>query len=161
MYSEGSEHVKTENVQLPLYHNPPPSYNFSNPMAANSTETVPASAVAPSHYTYVQQPAGHNIVCVQQPQSVISHLVHVPPPEASGINDYMIWSIFNVFCCGLLLGIIGVLLSSQVQHRKMHGDIEGARSLSTGTAIWNAFTSLAGIGVIIGICVYLSNIGYF
>ena len=128
-------------------------------MAVNSTEIVLAPPVARSYYTNVQRPAGRNTVCVQQPQSVILHHPHVSPSETSNIKDYLVWSIFNVVCCGLLFGIIGVLLSFQVRHYKMHGNIDDARRLSTSTAIWNAFTSSVGIGVIIAIVVYLVNNG--
>ena len=157
MYTEGSEHVKTDNVQAPLSDSSPPGYSCSNPMAVNSKETVPAPPVAPSHDTDVQRLAGPNTLIFQQPESVILHHPHVSPSETSNIKDYLLWSIFNVVCCGLLFGIIGVLLSFQVRLYKMHGNIDDARRLSTGTAIWNAFTSLVGIGVIIAIVVYLVN----
>ena len=159
MYTEGSEHVKTDNVQAPLSDSPPPGYSPSNPLAVNSKETVPAAAVAPSHDTDVQQPAGSNTVIFQQPESVILHHPHGSPSEASNIKDYLVWSIFNVVCCGVLFGIIGVVLSFLVGHYKMHGNIDSARRLSTGTAIWNAFTSLVGIGVIIAIGVIIVSSG--
>lgn len=141
--------------QPPPYYKPPPSYGFSNPMAFRPSIQTTGM---PTGTTFVQSPNNSNVVYLQ-PQVIGTATVLGPPPTTAHINDYMAWSIFNILCCGLLFGMIGALLSSQVQQRKMAGDVAGAQSLSTATAAWNAFTTLAGIGIIVGVIVYLNSYG--
>ncbi|CAF2089620.1 unnamed protein product [Rotaria magnacalcarata] len=157
MHTENNNYNTTDASQPPPYHKPPPSYGFSN---AAGFQSYDQSIPPPISSISVQSLSNPNVVYVQ-PQRMSAITVYGLPSGTAHINDYMAWSIFNIFCCGLVFGLIGAMLSSQVQQRKMAGDAVGAQSLSTATAIWNAFTTLAGIGIIIGICIYASNIGYF
>ena len=137
-------------IQPTPYEKPPPGYAFTNPMVMQSPSQMP---MRPMTYTGGQYPTGSNFVYAQPRVYAPGALYSMPPPAAADINDYMGWSIFNVLCCGLVFGIIAVMMSSQVQQRKRDGDLLGAKSLSTSTAIWNGISTLAGIGIIITVLV--------
>lgn len=138
------------NAQSTPYEKPPPSYGFTNPMVMQSPSQMP---MRPMTYTSGQYPPGSNFVYAQPGVYAPGPIYSMPPPAAADINDYMGWSIFNVLCCGLLFGIIAVMMSSQVQQRKRDGDLVGAKSLSKSTAIWNGISTLIGIGIIIAVVV--------
>ena len=146
-----------ETINPPPYQNPPPNYGFTNPMVFQyHQQGIPVNTASPyTHYF-----PGSNVV-LEQPRFIATNLTYMESPEAASINDYMPWSIFNILCCGLALGIVAVFMSFEVKQRKMRGDIQGARSLSKGTAFWNLFTTIVGIAIIIGVCIYLSSNDYF
>ncbi|CAF1157624.1 unnamed protein product [Rotaria sordida] len=128
--------------------NLPPRYDMINP-------TVPTleNQPFPSNHIYGQQAIPMQGVPTQ-PISVL-HNVFIITNPAINIKDYMGWSIFNLLFGVILFGLVGVLLSNKVRDRKRNGDIDGARNLSKWTAIWNTFSTLAGIGATIGIIIYV------
>ena len=116
---------------------------------------------APAGYATNQQPYttyGANPNYPMAPQSVVfaQPMIYVQPmdPAVHRIHEYLPWSIINLFCGGLFLGIIAIALSMQTRSRKRANDAESARKWSIATLIWNIFSSLAGIGLIIFLIVW-------
>jgi hypothetical protein len=79
------------------------------------------------------------------------------PNQAANVNDYMAWSVFNCICCCWPMGIVALILSAVISGKKNEGNVEGAKKLSTGTAIWNGFTTVLGIGLNIFIIIYYTQ----
>ncbi|CAF3427519.1 unnamed protein product [Rotaria socialis] len=131
MHTENNGYNTTEASEPPVYHKPPPSYGFSNTAVF---QPYGQSLPPPISSVSVQCAVNPNTIYMQ-PQPMSAFAVYGLPSGTAHINDYMAWSIFNIFCCGLVFGLIGAMLSSQVQQRKMAGDAAGAQSLSTVTAI--------------------------
>jgi hypothetical protein len=44
-------------------------------------------------------------------------------PEINNIENYMVWSVLNIFCCCLCLGLIACYYSSETKNLKVRGDI--------------------------------------
>ena len=89
----------------------------------------------------------------EQPQSMANNTI-LASDQAANIKDYMIWSCVNFWCFCWPFGIIALTLSSMVSQMKKGADVEGARCLSKSTAIWNAITTVTGIGLISAIIYY-------
>ena len=64
------------------------------------------------------------------------------PVQSAIIQDYLAWSIVNIFMGGLLLGIVAIFLSLQTRKRKEKGDLFGARQMSKITLLFNIGTTL-------------------
>ena len=125
---------------------PPPPYE--------ALSSSPKQATQPMPY---QQTYGTNTIHVQ-PHAYNYVVAHSYGAEASTINDYMCWSVFNTVCCCLPFGIVSIILSSQVRDRKATGDLSGARKLSSNAARWNIFTTLVGIVITIVVSIYIANL---
>jgi heme/copper-type cytochrome/quinol oxidase subunit 2 len=80
-------------------------------------------------------------------------MIQARQPNAEDIRDCMPWSLINILLGGVLLGIIGVLLSYETQNRKNEGDVQSAKKWSRITLIFNVFTDLVFIGITIAVVV--------
>ncbi|XP_025953087.1 trafficking regulator of GLUT4 1-like [Dromaius novaehollandiae] len=74
-------------------------------------------------------------------------------PSAVHVPTYKWWSIFNILCCCLPLGLIALYYSGQVEGRLRHQDIDGARAASHTAKILNCLALLLGL-VAIGVMIY-------
>jgi hypothetical protein len=100
----------------------------------------------PSHQVLVTQ--------MQVPYQGVIITGNFMPPQTAHINDYMVWSIVNVFLGGFLLGIIAVLLSAQTRKRKMDGDVVGARTMSKLTLTCNVLITIIFFGLTAFLVIY-------
>lgn len=79
----------------------------------------------------IKMPSDNNKSQYQpQPQPWIITAI---PEEINGVkrpNNYMVWNIVMLFCCCLPAAVVGLIFSSQVNRKWMHGDIEGALKAS-------------------------------
>lgn len=114
----------------------------------------PPQQTVPNYGTY--QPAGAqfntanntNVVVVGQPQSAPTVTLVQRKPE-----NYIILSIFTLFCCCWLFGIVALIHAMQVDSAYEGGDIIGARAASRSAKTWNivgiVFGSISIVMVII------------
>ncbi len=106
---------------------PPPSYSQINP------QTTPAPH---------QNPTGpHFNSPMNDP--------HLMGANTMNISDYLVWSIFNTFCCLWPLGLVATVISLITKRKKKNGDFQGARCTSKWAAVMNILASLGGIILII------------
>ncbi|XP_009678750.1 interferon-induced transmembrane protein 3-like [Struthio camelus] len=71
--------------------------------------------------------------------------------EALGVESvpsYKWWSIFNILCCCLPLGLVALYYSGQVEERLSRRDVDGARAASNTAKIINCVALLLGLVVI-------------
>lgn len=138
----------------PMQAGPPPSYQTPAP----PPYAIPPPPGQPQVYPSVQSPMYQTppvfVTHMQMPYQGVVVTGSFMPPQTVHINDYMIWSIINVFLGGCLLGMIAVLLSSQTRKRKMSGDVAGATSMSKMTLICNILITLIFFGLTAFIIVY-------
>ncbi|NXG44672.1 IFM5 protein, partial [Psilopogon haemacephalus] len=71
------------------------------------------------------------------------------PPAAPGSpapRDHLLWSIFNTiymnFCC---LGFVALAFSVKARDRKVAGDVEAARQLSSKARCYNALATAGSV----------------
>ena len=74
-----------------------------------------------------------------------------PIPE---VESYKTWSIFNVFCCFLILGLVACAFSDMTKQATLRGDIQGALSASKKARVINIIATLVGMISIIVIMLY-------
>ncbi|NXW58243.1 IFM5 protein, partial [Eurystomus gularis] len=71
-----------------------------------------------------------------------STTIRVSPPP----RDHLIWSIFNTiymnFCC---LGFVALAFSVKARDRKVAGDVEAARRLSSKARCYNALATAGSV----------------
>ncbi|CAF1376413.1 unnamed protein product [Adineta ricciae] len=77
--------------------------------------------------------------------------------EMASVNDYLAWSIFNCLCCLWPLGVVTIILSCVISEKKKTGDYQTVKRMSTATAILNAISTLAGIGLNIFVIIYYTK----
>lgn len=65
-------------------------------------------------------------------------------PQAEYVPNHLVWAILaTVFCC-LPLGIVSIVYATQVDGRRMAGDIAGARELSNKAKTWAIWAAISG-----------------
>ncbi|NXF89604.1 IFM5 protein, partial [Eubucco bourcierii] len=68
------------------------------------------------------------------------------PPGSPLPRDHLIWSIFNTiymnFCC---LGFVALAFSVKARDRKVAGDVEAARQLSSKARCYNALATAGSV----------------
>ena len=97
-----------------------------------------ASSFGPSGYkTY------SNTV-VDQVQSSQTPLTIVDPPTTPNIRSYLLWSIFNLICCGILAGIVSTVLSLRVMSLSDRRFYKEAQRLSDRVMVINVVISIFG-----------------
>lgn len=128
----------------PLPPPPPPPYAVLPPM--QQSIYVPPPQAAPVLLTHVQVPYQGVVIAG-----------NFLPSQTAHINDYMIWSIINVFLGGIFLGLIVLLLSSQTRKRKIEGDVAGATSMSKITLACNIIITLLFCALTAFIIIYYTT----
>ena len=151
--TEKSLEASLPSVSADVDHfSPPPSYDFSQP-------------------TFIALPAGPSSAngnLVYETHAVPVQLVQIQTfgmlpnaslvsVEVSDIRDHMCWSLLNICMGGILLGLIGVIMSFIVRRRKENGDLPGAKSAAYWTAAWNSFATVAGISLNVAAAIFLIN----
>jgi hypothetical protein len=66
-------------------------------------------------------------------------------PDISYINDYLPWSIANLFFGWGVFGIIPLIFSIICRNKKNINDLNGADNMSTLALIFNIFITIGGI----------------
>lgn len=133
------------------HYAPPPSYDFSQPTFI----ALPAGPSSNGNLIYEAHAVPVQLVQIQTIGMIPNaSLVSV---EVSDIRDHMCWSLLNICMGGLLLGLIGVVLSFIVRKRKEDGDLPGAKSVAYWTVAWNTFATLTGISLNIVAAIFLIN----
>ncbi len=151
-----------QSVSPPLYSMPPPAPPSSlYPMPTPGPPAYPMQAQPPPPYaiSHPGQPSmypSHQVLVTQMqvPYQGVIITGNFMPPQTAHINDYMVWSIVNVFLGGFLLGIIAVLLSAQTRKRKMDGDVVGARTMSKLTLTCNVLITIIFFGLTAFLVIY-------
>lgn len=152
-----------------IYHIPSTQPNMNNPGEGKSDINYVPAPQPPTSYP-MQPPPPYAAPPPQQPMYPSHPMVIAPMqipyqgvivinnnfmhPEISRIRDYLVWSIINVFVGGFILGIIAVLLSIQTRNRKLIGDIQGARSMSKVTLIFNILITIVSFCLTAFLIVY-------
>ncbi|XP_069460945.1 interferon-induced transmembrane protein 1-like [Ambystoma mexicanum] len=134
--------------------NPPPMEGPGFPSSTHGTApphgppmqppNVPVSSQYPPGYPQhtIGFMQGQNMVVTSRP-TVIMGPVHVYEP------DYLCFSVFNMLCCCLCIGIAALVFSVKTREANQRGDINEAR-IHSSTARTLNFVSL-GIGIAITI----------
>jgi hypothetical protein len=66
-------------------------------------------------------------------------------PDLSHINDYLPWSIVNLFLGWGFFGVIPLVFSIVCRTNKSNNDLNGAQSMSTLALVFNILVTLIGI----------------
>jgi hypothetical protein len=119
-----------------VIHEPPPSYAQVNTQGLQNP------------YQYQTEPSvkhqnGQPIPVILETRG-IAGVIGVTE-KAIHVNDYTAWSIFNIFCCGLIFGACALSVSYTTKKRKLMGDIQGAREASRCAAGLNVVATISGI----------------
>ncbi|TFK06361.1 GSK-3-binding protein FRAT2 [Platysternon megacephalum] len=64
------------------------------------------------------------------------------------VPSYKYWSIFNILCCCLPLGLVAVFYSGQVEECLARRDIAGAKAASNTARTINILAVVIGLGCI-------------
>ncbi|XP_019364948.1 PREDICTED: dispanin subfamily A member 2b-like [Gavialis gangeticus] len=75
------------------------------------------------------------------------------PLEPEPVRSYKWWSVFNILCCCLPLGLVAVYYSGQVEERLARRDITGAKRASDTAKTINIIALLIGL-VCIGLIIF-------
>lgn len=76
--------------------------------------------------------------------------------DISQINDYLIWSIVNLFFGYGLFGIIPLIFSIICRNNKQNNNITGAQHMSTLALAFNIMITIAGAILWIMLFIYIS-----
>lgn len=77
------------------------------------------------------------------------------PAASTGINEYMVWSIINLFVGAIILGIPAVILSRLTRKFKREDNMKLSKILSITTLVYNIFVSfIALVGLVFLITYY-------
>jgi hypothetical protein len=74
-------------------------------------------------------------------------LVIVDPPVEPHVKSYTTWSIFNIFCCCFVGGIVTTFLACRVRDLNDNGNFKAALKLSGKVLLANMI--ITGIGALI------------
>ncbi|XP_024065424.1 synapse differentiation-inducing gene protein 1-like [Terrapene carolina triunguis] len=69
-------------------------------------------------------------------------------PDLDSVPSYKYWSIFNILCCCLPLGLVAVFYSGQVEECLARRDIAGAKTASDTARAINILAVVIGLGCI-------------
>lgn len=117
------------NLYYPSQHYPPPSYY--PPAYPNPTYQNP---------TYPNQSSRTRNV----------------NPEIKKVNDWLCWSVLNIFLGGLLFGILPIVFSLICRSKKRKNDLEGARKMSNLALASNIVSSVLGIAATVCVIIYFA-----
>ncbi|XP_064406293.1 uncharacterized protein LOC135351254 [Halichondria panicea] len=147
-----------ETDKQPLIEAEPP-----RPILAPEVHPQPRSLAPPGPQQYPPQygqgPFGNinarqtntTVVVSQQPTSVV-YQQDVPAWVGSDLIIY--FSIFTMLCCGLLPGIVALMLAWEARSKKEIGQIEEAKSWSLAAIVCNVLAALLGVAAIVSVSVY-------
>lgn len=85
---------------------------------------------------------------------------HVPPLQASSeyVPNHLVWAIVTTLFCCLPLGIVSIVFSSQVDGKRIAGDLAGAREASRKAKSWAIWSAVAGPALIVLWIVFMGGI---
>lgn len=63
--------------------------------------------------------------------------------NAERVPNHLVWAILSTLFCCLPLGIVSIVYASQVDGRRLSGDIAGARELSKKAGAWSAYAAIS------------------
>jgi heme/copper-type cytochrome/quinol oxidase subunit 2 len=91
---------------------------------------------------------------INQPQpvaimSIGANINHPMTQQIVYVSEYTGWSIFNILCCCLILGILAFVKSRETRNKKRFGDLQGALQASKSAKILNICATVIGIIIII------------
>lgn len=69
----------------------------------------------------------------------------VPIPDLTNINDYLPWSIVNLFFGFGLFALMPLIFSIICRHHKSNNYISGAQTMSTLSLVFNILITIGGI----------------
>ncbi|XP_064406296.1 uncharacterized protein LOC135351257 [Halichondria panicea] len=148
-----------ETEKQPLIGAVPP-----RPMLAPEVHPQPRSPASQQYPPqYGQGPFGNinarqtntTVVVSQQPTSVV-YQQDVPAWVGSDLIIY--FSIFTMLCCGLLPGIVALMLAWEARSKKDIGRIEEAKSWSLAAILCNILATLLGVAAIVTVSVYYGTL---
>lgn len=123
-----------------LSYKPPPPYIVAAPPMATHFTNQPVGQVQ-----FIQQPM------FQQPQPI--QLIQVQPmyrpphivPDVTGIRDYLVWSIINIFLGWIIIGFLPLIFSLICRSHKRVHNVDSARTMGTLALVFNILITLGGI----------------
>ncbi|XP_077113524.1 interferon-induced transmembrane protein 2-like [Ranitomeya variabilis] len=127
---------------------PPPPYAQGVAAPAYQEPYYPKQYAAVPQQPMVYQPAQHVVTVGTTPPVVGA-------PLQLTYSDYMVWSIVNIFCCCLPLGVAALIYSCKTQDAITRNDLYSARSHSSMARGLNIASMIFGIFVYIFIIVYM------
>jgi hypothetical protein len=74
------------------------------------------------------------------------------------IPNHLVWSILATLFCCLPLGIVSIVYASQVDGRRLAGDIAGARELSHKAKMWAIYAAIAMPVLVLGWIVFFGGL---
>jgi hypothetical protein len=123
--------------------------------------SAPASAPAPNpaappfymphNYPYPYYPYQYPQATLPAPASAPV----VPSADVSKINDWLAWSIINLFVGGLFPGLIPLIFSLVCRSRKKKNNVSGAKTMSTWALVFNIMVTVIAVATAIGLFIYL------
>lgn len=60
------------------------------------------------------------------------------------VPNHLVWAILTTLFCCLPFGIVSIVYASQVDGRRMSGDLQGARELSEKAKTWAIWAAISG-----------------
>lgn len=64
--------------------------------------------------------------------------------QAEHVPNHLVWAILATILCCLPLGVVSIVYATQVDGRRMAGDIAGARELSHKAKMWAIWAAISG-----------------
>ncbi len=140
-------HLNTDNV--PCLYQPQPVAIMSN--GANINQPQPVAIMSNGANINQFQPVAimSNGANINQPQPVAVMSIGANINQIVYISEYTGWSIFNILCCCVILGILACVKSRETRDRKRFGDLQGALKASKSAKILNICATVIGIIIII------------
>lgn len=59
------------------------------------------------------------------------------------VPNHLVWAILSTLLCCLPFGIVSIVYASQVDGRRMSGDVQGARELSHKAKMWAIYAAVS------------------
>ena len=63
--------------------------------------------------------------------------------SAEYVSNYLVWAILSTLFCCLPLGIVSIVYATQVDGRRLAGDLAGARELSHKAKMWAIYSAIS------------------
>jgi hypothetical protein len=112
-----------------------------------SLKTYLFSKGASQHYGYGMEKQYYTVTTEPVVIDCNLPLVIVDPPVEEHVKSYTTWSIFNIFCCCFIGGVVTLFMACRVRVLNDTGNFKEARKLSAKVLLANMI--ITGLGALI------------